>query len=91
MPTVIVQGHPAVEGELDATLLDVCDAHGIHMECACGGFACCNSCRVEVIKGAENLSPVEEDELPFLERIHQRLGCQARLLGPVSVRLDPGM
>ncbi len=76
---------------MDSTLLEVCEEHGVDMECACGGFACCNSCRVEVIEGAQNLSTVEEDELPFLDGIHQRLGCQARLLGPVSLRLDPGM
>ncbi len=59
------------------------------MDSACGGFACCNSCRVEVLSGA--LSPLLPEEEPFLDAPAQRLGCQARLLGGlVAVRLAPG-
>jgi ferredoxin len=78
-----------VEAALDATLLEVCDAHGLPMETACGGFAACNSCRVRVLCGS--LSPVEDVELPFLDAPDQRLGCQARVVGDVQIRLDPGM
>jgi 2Fe-2S ferredoxin len=77
-----------VEASFDATLLDVCDTFGLPMETACGGFAACNSCRVRVIEG--ELSPLEDVELPFLDAPDQRLGCQARVVGPVRVRLDPG-
>jgi adenylate cyclase len=79
----------SVEAPLDATLLEVCDTHGLPMETACGGFAACNSCRVRVLSGA--LSPVEDAELPFLDAPDQRLGCQARVQGDVRIRLDPGL
>jgi ferredoxin len=78
-------------GAAGTTMLELCDAHGLEMETECGGFAACNSCRVRVLSGAEHLSPVAEEELPFLDRDDQRLGCQAQVLGPVRVRLDPGM
>lgn len=78
-----------VEAPLDATLLQVCDDNGLPMETACGGFAACNSCRVRVISGV--LSPLEEVEEPFLDAPDQRLGCQARVVGDVVVRMDPGI
>ncbi len=70
------------------TLLELAEAHGLPMEAACGGFATCNSCRVRVVGGA--LSPVDDAELPFLDRPDQRLGCQARVVEDVAVVLDPG-
>ncbi len=72
------------------TLLDVCDAHGVPMASACGGFAACNSCRVWVCDAGLGLSPLLDEEEAFLDDPRQRLGCQARVVGPVVVRLDPG-
>jgi 2Fe-2S ferredoxin len=77
-----------VEAPVGATLLEVCDDHGLPMETACGGFAACNSCRVRVLSGV--LSEVEDVEDPFLDDPGQRLGCQARVVGDVVVRLEPG-
>lgn len=89
MPRLTVEGFPPVEdAPRDETLLAVCEAAGIPMEAACGGFAACNTCRVEVIAGA--LSPVDESEALFLDGPGQRLGCQARLRGDCAVRLAPG-
>ena len=78
----------AVSADPGQTLLEVCDNHGLPMETACGGFAACNSCRVRLLSGA--LSPLEEVEAPFLDAQDQRLGCQARVVGDVTLRLDPG-
>ena len=77
-----------VEAAPGRTLLEVCDANGLPMETACGGFAACNSCRVRVLAG--ELSPLEDVEEPFLDDEGQRLGCQARVVGDVTVRLEPG-
>jgi ferredoxin len=78
----------SVDAAPGVTLLELCDTHGLPMDTACGGFAACNTCRVRVLDGA--LSPVEEVEEPFLDAPDQRLGCQARVVGPVTVCLDPG-
>lgn len=85
-----VDGHGTFDVVVGDTLLEVCEAVGIPMESACGGFACCNSCRVEVVDGAAGLSPRSDEEDPFLDGPDQRLGCQARVLGPVRFRLAPG-
>lgn len=91
MPRLVVEGRGEVEAPVGATLLAACDLGGITIETECGGFAACNSCRVCVLSGMDALSPVSFDEEPFLDRADQRLGCQARLLGDVTVRLDPGI
>lgn len=76
----------------DTSLLDACDAHGVPMNSACGGFAACNSCRVEVLAGAEGLTERLPEEDAFLDAPGQRLGCQARVRAGarVVVRLAPG-
>ncbi len=91
MIVVEVEGYPPFEVEPDTTLLDACDAHAVPMDSACGGFAACNSCRVIVVGRNGGLSPKVDEEDAFLDRDDQRLGCQARVIAPVRVRLDPGM
>jgi adenylate cyclase len=88
--TVSVEGYARSEAEAGWTLLEVCEAASIPMDSACGGFAACNSCRVEVVEGADQLSPELPEEEPFLDAADQRLGCQARVWGDVAVRLAPG-
>jgi len=88
MPLFVVDGYDPAEVDEGTTLLEACEEADIPMESACGGFACCNSCRVEVIDAA--LSARTDEEEPFLDGPSQRLGCQARILGPTHVRLAPG-
>jgi ferredoxin len=88
MPTISVEGYPEVVVAEGLSLLEACEEGGIPMDSACGGFACCNSCRVDVIAG--ELSPKVDEEIPFLDAEGQRLGCQAFVVGDVAVRLAPG-
>ena len=85
-----VEGYGPVRTVRGTTLLEACEAAAIPIDSACGGFAACNSCRVEVLDGADGLSPRLPEEDPFLDADDQRLACQARIVGPVSVRLAPG-
>lgn len=78
----------AVEAAPGTTLLTVAESAGVAMEAACGGFAACNTCRVEVVEGV--LSPLDSAELPFLDHEGQRLACQACVVGDVTVRCAPG-
>lgn len=87
---VSVEGHPPVEAAQGQLLLEICEAAGIEIEAACGGFACCNTCRVEVLSGAGALSDKLPEEDPFLDAPTQRLACQAQVWGPVAIRLAPG-
>ena len=85
-----MQGWPAIAVPAGQTLLEACEDAGIPVEAACGGFACCNTCRVEVLDEGAGLSELLPEEEPFLDAAGQRLGCQARVIGPVHVRLAPG-
>ncbi len=91
IPVLHVEGYQPVEIDGQRTLLELCEDHGIPMECACGGFAACNSCRVLVLQGADNLTAKLPEEDAFLDAPAQRLGCQATPLGHAVVRLDPGI
>src|SRR5689334_20203455 len=55
----------------------------------CGGHGFCTSCRIEVVAGPENLSPVSALERQRLGREagRLRLACQTRLLGDAAVRV----
>ena len=86
-----VEGFEPFVVECGTTVLDACDARGVPLNSACGGFAACNTCRVEVLSGADGLSPRLPEEDAFLDAPSQRLGCQARICGGVvRLRLAPG-
>lgn len=87
---VEVEGFPAFDTSKGQTLLEACEAAGVPMECACGGFAACNSCRVLVLEGGDVLDPADMEEACFLDEPGQRLGCQVMLKAPMRCRLDPG-
>ena len=86
-----VRGHGRFEATRGSTILEACEEAGVPMEAECGGFAMCNSCRVRVLEGASQLSDLEAEEAPFLDREDHRLGCQACLLGDVHIENDSGM
>lgn len=57
----------------------------------CGGYGQCGTCVVEIVEGAENLSPrtpVEEQKLRKKPASY-RLACQTIVNGPVSVVTKP--
>jgi ferredoxin len=91
MPRVQVSGFPAFDAPVGSVLRDVCEAAGVPIESACGGFAACNSCRVRVLEGADALTPLREEEEPFLDAPGQRLACQCEVLGDIRVALEPGL
>ncbi len=57
----------------------------------CGGYGQCGTCVVEIVEGAENLSPrtkVEEQKLRKRPD-NCRLACQTIVNGPVTVKTKP--
>lgn len=70
-------------------LLDAILGDGIDHRHICGGHGFCTSCRIEVVEGEENLSPVSPLERERLGRDagRLRLACQTRVHGPAHVRV----
>lgn len=59
----------------------------------CDGQGVCGTCRVEVVEGADHLSPLdprERDQLGGAVQRGWRLCCLARALGDVTLRVPEG-
>ncbi|HEY3350593.1 MAG TPA: 2Fe-2S iron-sulfur cluster-binding protein [Thermoanaerobaculia bacterium] len=69
------------------TVLAAADALRVPIGRVCGGGGTCSTCRVEVVAGAENLSPIDENEIAYELGPGVRLACQARIAGDVGVRV----
>ena len=78
-----------LEARAGGTILAAAMKNDIRMMHACGAQTLCATCRVKVVEGAENLSPMSTKEKVSL-RYHLsmsprvRLACQARVLGPIE-------
>ncbi len=72
------------DASLGDSLMDLADAWAAPVELACRA-ANCAACLVDVIVGAELLSPLEPDERSVLDLFQapssSRLACQARISG----------
>ncbi|GGF17668.1 2Fe-2S iron-sulfur cluster-binding protein [Hymenobacter cavernae] len=85
MPTLIVQNLPGavLPVPAGATLLATVQGAGYDWLHACGGKGRCTTCRVEVVEGLANLTPLTDTELRYRAAgrllAHERLTCQARL------------
>lgn len=80
------EGKPVQVAE-GTTVLEAAIAHDIRMSHVCNAAGTCSTCRVEVVIGAENLSPIEPNEIAYSMGDGVRLGCQAKILGNCGVRV----
>ena len=73
------------------TLLEAARLLGVDLNHYCGGTCSCGTCRVVVVDGLRLLSRAEGREEMVLGASStargDRLACQARVLGPVKVRV----
>ena len=73
------------------TLLALALRLGVPLRHVCGGRGSCTTCRVQVREGVEGLEPAgdrEQRRLPDARlEAGWRLSCQARVRGPVVVRV----
>ena len=94
MPRITFIHPQGLSGEVapNTSILQAADALGFPLPHDCGGNASCTTCRVEVQSGEENLSEIDFDEQDLLDRENlteafHRLGCQAKIVGDVVVRV----
>jgi 2Fe-2S ferredoxin len=82
--------------ELGETIIEAAWRLGYHWPTVCYGQATCTMCHIEVVSGAEHLSPIDDDERDALDHrlarsSHRdltvvRLACRAMATGDVTVR-----
>ncbi len=75
-----------------SSLLEAAMENHVPIYHTCGGNCSCSTCRVLVLKGAENLSSMDPSEAQVLDafdlKTPHRLGCQSVLLkGEVVVEI----
>ncbi len=77
-----------VEAPKGTSLQAIVDHAGADITFGCRGGSC-GTCRVRILRGLENCSPMGGEERDFLRGMEadadQRLACQIRLLGDVDV------
>jgi ferredoxin len=83
-----------IEVHEGATLFNAAPRADVAIPSQCGGRCACALCRVEIVEGAEFLSPLGWDEEEHLgNTFHltkERLSCQCRVFGDVVVKVvDP--
>lgn len=73
------------------SVLEAANAGGVDLRSYCGGNCSCGTCRVEIVRGGKNLSPMQGTEEfvlgPEAVRRGDRLACQAQANGEVEVRV----
>ena len=72
------------------SILDIAINNNVFLDHACGGNCACTTCHVHVIKGAELLSEMDDDEADRLDmaadlQLNSRLGCQVVIEKPGEV------
>ncbi|MCK6560395.1 2Fe-2S iron-sulfur cluster binding domain-containing protein [candidate division KSB1 bacterium] len=79
------------EVEPGTTILQAAQRYGLFHAHDCGGQAQCTTCRVAVLAGENNCSPMAEAERGMLQSRHFaapiRLACQTKIHGPVRVQI----
>lgn len=86
------KGRPTLDVPISSNLMQVLLENDIAVASSCGGEGVCAKCVIKVIKGAENLSPMNDTEKDLRE-IHdfsrnERLSCQTTVLGDVTLDTD---
>ena len=90
MPTIhFTKEIPSIEVPQGALLMETLLAAGLPVASSCQGDAVCGKCRVEIVEGWNNLSPIETAELVVSRRQNvkkpYRVSCQARVLGDITI------
>jgi ferredoxin len=77
-----------VEVKTGQSFLDIDSENETPLLFGCMAGAC-GTCKIKVVEGASNISPMEDHERSFLESIDaqpdERLACQSKVLGDCSV------
>lgn len=77
----------SMEAPAGKTILQCALDMGITISHVCGGDGACGTCRIEIVEGADQVTPPTIDEIvKEIEEPH-RLSCQTKVLGDVKVKI----
>lgn len=94
MPKIIIQNlhnkeiFIEKEGE---NLLAIIHENNLDWMNACGGKGKCTTCKAQVIKGLDHISPITNGEIKFQNQkrlnTNERLSCQSYIHGDIAIRV----
>jgi len=94
MPDIIIENLNNIKLSADISaknVLEIIHNHYIDWMHACGGKGRCTTCKMQIIKGKENLSALSKFEQAYKEADkladNERLTCQAMLLGDIVIKV----
>jgi Na+-transporting NADH:ubiquinone oxidoreductase subunit F len=86
---LVLNGDKTMEVESGSTLLNTLSVNGIFLSSACGGKGSCGQCKCQVVDGGGEISPTETPHFSRKQRQdHWRLGCQVKVKGDMSIKVD---
>ena len=75
--------------EQGANLMDALMQAGLPVASSCDGDGVCGKCRIQILKGYENLSSKNDTEIYLITQNSYspefRISCQTQILGDISV------
>jgi 2Fe-2S ferredoxin len=88
-----VKENVEVEVPEGTTILEAARRAGAPEGDRCGGVCACSTCHVYVLEGFDHTSEIEDEEFDILDkafdvRMTSRLGCQAKIMGPIAVEIS---
>lgn len=93
MPQITIENlfNKTISGNIEMSVLDNIHENYIDWMHACGKKGNCTTCKMIVLQGANNLTPFTKAEEKFAAlgrlRDQERLACQCKLLGDVTVKV----
>ena len=93
MAKVIFRGYAEVEVPLGSSLLEAAQKGEAPEGYACGGVCACSTFHVYVVKGAELLDEMEDEENDILDKAFDvkatsRLGCQSKIRKEGTIEVE---
>ena len=93
MPVIVIQNlrNKKIEfSDRNLTILKILHDSGVDWMHSCGGKGNCTSCKVQVLKGAQNLNQITVPEKDYLKmrllKKHERLACQCKAKSNLIIR-----
>ena len=78
-----------IQVDSNANLMFSLLSKNVPVASSCHGEGVCSKCRIQILQGAENLSPATEQEKLLSERnslrSNERINCQTRILGDIII------
>jgi ferredoxin, 2Fe-2S len=89
MKLVLPQLNKSLDGSTTETVFQTLRKHDIPVASSCLGDGVCGKCKLTVVQGLENLSPIEPLEQKLIDKYslspQQRISCQCHATGDVTL------